>query len=54
MTPYQKAILSDIEREVKVKSPKIIAEELGISESAVWELAPEAARKWNETKRRNN
>jgi len=48
LTTHQKAILTDLEREVKVKGARVVAEELEISESAVRELAPEESRKHDE------
>ena len=47
-TRYQKALIRDIEAEVRVKGPATVAEELEVSEAAVRELAPEESRKHDE------
>ena len=47
-TSYQKALIRDIEAEVRVKGPATVAEELEIPEECVGQLAPEESRKHDE------
>ena len=50
MKTYTKQILKDLDQEVKVKGPKIVAEEIGVSEGCIRELAPEESKAHDQAK----
>jgi hypothetical protein len=53
MKAYTKEILRDLDQEVKVKGPRMVAEEIGVSEGCVRELAPEESRRHDEVSKSN-